>query len=100
MAIEIESHSQKTIEELRQYDLFEIKIKDSMLDEPLFLAFQEGGRHFSSPQKPMGARNITAFIKVVTENAGLPPGTAYCFRRGAANDVCSWPYQLIIPILT
>lgn len=59
-----------------------------MKTEPLFLAYQDGGKQFSADRQPLTARGITYLIKTVTRNAGLAEGTAYCFRRGAANDVC------------
>ncbi|KIM43874.1 hypothetical protein M413DRAFT_9764 [Hebeloma cylindrosporum] len=71
----------KTLQDLANNKLANIPIKASMKDEPLFLALGPRGKAFAVPQRTISAKGVSDGIAASAESAGLPPGTAYNFRR-------------------
>ncbi|KAJ7577081.1 hypothetical protein C8J56DRAFT_972273 [Mycena floridula] len=63
---------------------YTLEIKEEMLDDPLFLASDIGGRGFL-PNEPISAASISRQVKRACVNAKLPKTGLYAYRKAAAD---------------
>jgi hypothetical protein len=99
----------QTLQEIYDYDGFELKMEEFILDQPLykfgafpfidfltvncrFLECMPGGRSFGpNPNKPASATAISAHVRVLAKNANLPCAGIYAIRRDTSDYVCAMP---------
>ncbi|KAJ7219539.1 hypothetical protein GGX14DRAFT_560624 [Mycena pura] len=77
-----------TMEELINGAQSELRIKPEKSDEPLFCKTKPGGRGLDT-SSPMMSKGLSEVTTAMAQAAGLLGGSAYCYRRNAANVVAN-----------
>ncbi|EMD37624.1 hypothetical protein CERSUDRAFT_94626 [Gelatoporia subvermispora B] len=73
----------ETLDKLFHTQDFQLRVRPEKLSLPMWRASVPGGKGLT--EQPALSNTISATLRTVSEDAGLPPGGAYAFRRTAAN---------------
>ena len=63
-----------------------------------FCKCEEGTTRWTT--EPILSQHVSTHISGLARNAGIPHGTAYGFRKNAAEDVCALSFLTLDQILT